>query len=156
MKKIRYFLAALACLISLQAAAHWQWLDKDRRKVFSDRPPPSDIPEKDILERPSVKLTPALPPTAASSPRLSGIDKELTEKKKKAEDAEVARRKAEDERISKVKAENCVRAKGAKASIDSGRRIARANEKGEPEILDGSARVAEASRLQSIIDTDCN
>ena len=36
MKHIRYLLAALACLVTLQAAAHWQWLDKDGRKVFSD------------------------------------------------------------------------------------------------------------------------
>jgi hypothetical protein len=33
--------------------AQWQWIDKDGRKVYSDRSPPSDIQEKNILKRPA-------------------------------------------------------------------------------------------------------
>jgi hypothetical protein len=156
MRNIRYLvLAALACLVSLQVAAHWQWLDKDGRKVFSDRAPPPDIPEKDILARPAV-LPAAVPQSGASAPRLGGIDKELTDKKKKAEELELAKRRAEGEKLSTTKADNCARAKRAKASLDSSRTLARSNEKGEPEILDGAARAAELSRIQDIIEADCN
>ena len=155
MRNIRYFLAALACLVSLQVVAHWQWLDKDGRKVFSDRAPPPDIPEKDILERPAVPPV-AVPQSGASAPRLGGIDKELTDKKKKAEELELAKRRAEGEKLASSKADNCARAKRAKTSLDSNRPIARSNEKGEPEILDAGARAAELSRIQDIIEADCN
>ncbi|MFZ4481429.1 MAG: DUF4124 domain-containing protein [Rhodoferax sp.] len=156
MKKIRHLLTGLACLLCFEATAHWHWLDKDGRKVFSDRAPPPEIPEKDILERPAPVLTVAVPQNGASGPKLGAVDKDLTERKKKGEEAETARRKAEDEKISKARAENCERARRAKASFDSGRPIARSNEKGEPEILDAKTRSAEIARLQSIIDSDCN
>ena len=156
MKNFRYLLAALACLVSLQAAAHWQWLDKDGRKVFSDRAPPPDIAEKDILERPAVIPAAAAPQNGASAPRLGGIDKELTDKKKKAEELDLAKRRADGEKMAASKIDNCARAKRAKANLDSGRPIARSNEKGEPEMLDAAARTAELSRLQDIIEADCN
>lgn len=156
MNKIKYLLAGLVCLIGFEALAQWHWLDKDGVKVFSDRPPPPEVPERNILGRPPIAVTGSAPARAASAPRLGGIDKELTEKKKKADEAEVARRKAEEEQVTKMKAENCARAKRAKASFDSGRRIAQANDKGEPEILDAAARAAEVNRLQAIIDSDCN
>jgi hypothetical protein len=157
MKKIRCFLAGLACLVTLEVSAHWQWIDKDGRKVYSDRPPPSEIPEKDILQRPPVTSTAVVLQSSASAPlRPSGIDKDLAEQKKKAEEAELGKRKAEEENIAKTKAENCERAKRAKASFDSGRVIARPNEKGEPEILDAKTRAAEVNRLQAIINSDCS
>ena len=155
MKHFRHLLAALLCLVSLQATAHWQWLDKDGRKVFSDRAPPPDIAEKDILARPAVLPT-AVPQSGASAPRLGGVDKELTDKKKKAEELELAKRRAEGEKLSTTKADNCARAKRAKANLDSGRPNGRSNEKGEPEMLDAAARAAELSRLQDIIEADCN
>jgi len=143
-------------MMAFEVSAVWQWLDKDGHKVFSDRAPPPEILEKDILERPAVTLTTPVPQIGASSPRLLPIDKELMEKKKKAEEGELARRKGEEDRISKSKAENCERARRAKASFDSGRPIARPNEKGEPEVLDAKTRAAEVNRLQSIIESDCN
>ncbi|MFX6884193.1 DUF4124 domain-containing protein, partial [Acinetobacter baumannii] len=48
------------------AAAQWQWIDKDGRKVFSDRPPPQEIPEKNILKQPGG--TRAARPAAAPVP----------------------------------------------------------------------------------------
>lgn len=171
MKHIRFFLMSVACLISMAASAQWQWTDKDGRKVYSDRAPPADVLEKNILKRPGgrgAKAGPteapansvetvavAAPQAASSAPRLSGVDKELAEKKKKAEEAEVAKRKVEEERILKAKVENCARAKQAKASFDSGVRIARTNDKGEREVMDDAARASEIKRIQSIMDSDC-
>jgi hypothetical protein len=167
MNQIRYFLLMIACLIPMAASAHWQWIDKDGQKVFSDRAPPADIPEKNILKRPSDRpsttsasnvpsLAPAaLPQGAASALKLSGVDKELAEKKAKTDEAEAAKRKATDEKIAKAKIENCARTKQAKSNYESGIRIARTNEKGEREILDDAARASELKRIQSIIDSDC-
>jgi hypothetical protein len=176
MNPIRHFLIVGACLISMAASAQWQWTDKDGRKVYSDRAPPADILEKNILKRPGGRGAPSgttdapasgaltavgsataasAPQGAASAPRLSGVDKELAEKKKKAEDAEVAKRKEEEDRNLKAKVENCARAKQAKTSFDSGIRIARTNDKGEREVMDDAVRAAEVKRIQSIIDSDC-
>lgn len=156
------------------AIAQWQWLDKDGRRVFSDRAPPPDIGEKDILKRPKAAAKTGAPgekepgsdsaaaPTAApasaavrSAALPGGVDKELEAKKKQVVDAEAAKRKAEQDRVTKSKVENCARAKQAKASFDSGVRISRTNAQGEREILDDTSRAAELKQIQGIIETEC-
>lgn len=168
--------AMLACLLlassmaAMAAVGPWQWVDSGGRKVYSDRPPPPDIPEKNILRRPGTGATnpaptlpapvpqasPAAAKASATAPRISGQDKALEEKKKQAEKAEADRAKAEAEKNLQLKVENCNRAKAAKATLDSGSRIARMNAKGEREFLDDAARAAETKRVQGIIQSDCN
>lgn len=175
MKLIQTLTFCAACIFSLSASAQWQWVDKDGLKVFSDRPPPSDIPDKDILKRPRQfgkvpggpapsalpvpEATGTAPEAQAGATKPAGVDKELTDKKKQSEkqaaDAEAAKRKAEEERVAKVQAENCARARQALAGISSGVRMSRTNEKGEREFLDDAARAEEARRTQAIVDQDC-
>lgn len=172
MNLIRYFLVGAVGLVTMAVSAQWAWTDRDGRKVYSDRAPPLNVPEKNILKRPGGRSTtmsasnfevtaPAsvtaasAPLGTASAPRSGGIDKELNDKKKKAEEAELAKRKIEEERVLKAKVENCARAKQARATLDSGMRIARTNDKGEREIMDDAARATERSHIQSIIDSDC-
>lgn len=157
MNKIRSLIVLAACCLAFSASAQWQWLDKDGRRVFSDRPPPADVPDKNILKRPSGRsVAPADPtPTAAPAGQAAGVDKALQEKRKQAETAEAAKRKEEEERNARIRAENCNRAQQAKAGVDSGARIARINEKGEREFLDESGLAAESQRLQTIINENC-
>ncbi len=164
---------ALVCglLVAGPVAAQWQWQDSSGKKVFSDQPPPPDIPERNILQRPHRAAAPApaaaapaaaAPASAASAkgaadaaPKLSGTDKELEERKRQADNAEAAKRKAQEEAAARARAENCNRARQAKASYDSGVRIARTNAQGEREYIDDAARAAETRRLQGIIASDC-
>ncbi len=162
----------------MAASAQWQWTDKDGRKVYSDRAPPSDVPDKNILKRPGSKLAPvadanaaapadatsapeagavAAAPNAsgAAAPKPSGLEKEVEARKKLAQDAEAAKKKTQLEASTKAKIEDCARAKQAKATLDSGTRIGRTNDKGEREIMDDTARAAEAKRVQGIIDVTC-
>jgi len=163
MKSIRPLICLALCLCALTASAQWQWTDKDGRKVFSDRAPPSDIPEKNILKRPgsrgsaAIATTPAATPAAAPGVAAApvGTDKSLQDKKKQAEDAEVAKRKAEEERNARLMAENCSRAQQAKAGLDAGGRMSRINEKGEREFFDEAAIASEGQRLQTIINENC-
>ena len=165
---IRSFTVVAALLLSTAAMAQWQWLDTDGRKVFSDRAPPPSIPDKNILKRPGgARVLPTLtnqdspaasadvPAATSSAPKISGVDKELADKKKKAEQEEAAKRKAEEDKVAKAKAENCTRAKQAKANYDSGVRIAHVNKQGEREIIDDATRAAESQRIQAIIEADC-
>ena len=173
MNQIRQILIGAACLLSMAASAQWQWVDKAGRPVFSDRAPPADVPDKNILKRPgtrsnssgaasmatdpdgtATKVT-AAPQAAASGPKLSGVDKELLEKKKIAEDEQAAKRKVEAESRLIAQVENCARAKQAKATLELGRRLARINEKGQRQVLDAGQRAAEAKRVQTVIDADC-
>lgn len=165
-------LALVSSSFTLTALAQWQWLDKDGRKVFSDRAPSGDVQEKNILKRPGgmsqpaaastsdgVTAAPALaasaPVSKASAPRLSGKDAQLEARKKQAEDEEDAKKKLEEEKLAKARADNCERAKRGLASIQSGSRIAVTNAKGEREMMDDSARASEAKRLQGITESDC-
>ena len=166
------------CVLALTAStalAQWQWVEKDGRKIFSDRPPPAEIQEKDILKRPSsatraaaqAKLiaetaSPAKPAAAASAPglkasapKLSGKDVELEAKKKKADEEEVAKKKAEDDKVAKTKADNCERAKTGLATLQSGVRMSSVNAKGEREIFDDAKRASETKRAQEVIDATC-
>lgn len=154
---------------ALSAAAQWQWTGKDGRKVFSDRPPPADIQDKDILKQPigrarasvapvETAATPAVPAASAAKtnvPKISGKDAELEAKKKKLEEEAAAKKKAEEEKVAKAKADNCERTKKGLASFQSGVRLSTVNAKGEREFMDDNTRASETKRLQSIVDNDC-
>ncbi len=167
MKLFPTLLSAVLAWTCASALAQWQWIDKDGRKVFSDRAPPPDVLEKNILKRPAnrgpsnaaadsaVSDTPAAAPALPLASKDRGVDKELEAKKKQAAEAEVAKRKAEEERQTKAKIENCANAKQAKVTYDSGMRVARTNANGEREYLDDAARASELKRIQAVINTDC-
>jgi hypothetical protein len=165
MKMHRFLLVAAACWVSLSAVAQWQWIDKDGRKVFSDRPPPQDIPEKSILKQPAGRMPAAVAPAPAqaaadgapaNTPRVSGKDKELEEKKAQADAEEAAKKKAEEERQAKVRADNCARARQAKVAYEPGRLVMQTNAQGERVFVDDATRAAEIKRLDGIIASDCN
>lgn len=176
MKTARALLFGFALAATVAAHAQYQWIDKDGRRVFSDRPPPADVPQKNVLSQPRmsnapvIRSAPSAPAEAASAPASdavatrpaatasaapAGVDKALEEKKKQAEAAEAARKKAEQERVAAARAENCKRAMNAKATLDSGMRMARLNDKGEREVLDDAQRAAELRRVEQIIAQDC-
>jgi len=177
MKFAHLLVIASVFLLPLGAHAQWQWLDKDNKKVFSDQAPPPDIPDKNILRRPSpppkrlnfsapaatgeatdtaAATPPAAPaPAPAGAAKGAGVDKELEEKARKAEEAEKARQAAEAQKLAQARAENCSRARQGKATMDSGIRVARVNDQGERIIMDDEARASEQKRLASVIASDC-
>lgn len=161
MKLLRPAICMAACLYALSASAQWQWVDRDGHKVFSDMPPPANIPDKNILKRPGSRGMASFPSAAdapadtASAAAPAGVDKTLSEKKKQADAAEAAKRKAEEDRNAQVRAENCARAQQAKAGVDGGGRMTRYNERGEREFMDDSAIAAESQRLQGLINENC-
>ncbi|MBC7435174.1 MAG: DUF4124 domain-containing protein [Bdellovibrionales bacterium] len=173
MKLSRPILFLLACTLSLAAAAQWQWIDKTGRKVYSDRPPPSDIPDASIVKQPrnarNLAVNAATAPLPGASgaasapgraasglPRLSGKDTELEARKKQAELEEAGKKKAADDKLAADKAQNCDRAKTGLLTLNSGRRIQQSNAQGEREIMSDEARAAEVKRIQEIITRDCS
>jgi hypothetical protein len=177
MKMLRPLLLVVACALPAMAVAQWQWLDKDGRKVFSDRAPPADIPADKILKQPSGSRAPAAasaePAAAAASapraatasaaaaqasasaPKPTGKDKDLEARKKQMEADEASKKKAEQDKLAAARAENCKRAKADKAQYDSGVRIARINDKGEREVLEDKQREAESKRADAAVAREC-
>ncbi|MCS4511611.1 DUF4124 domain-containing protein [Xylophilus ampelinus] len=156
----RFLALALVCACPLVASAQWQWMDKDGRKVFSDRPPPADIPQRNILKQPGGMAAP--PPAAAPAPQAATAparpvpkDAELEARKKEAEDAEAAKAKAEADNIARARQENCQRARQAKVSMDAGMPIGQVGADGKVQVMDNAARAAEAQRVQSAMTSNC-
>ena len=156
------FVGFTVLLAALPAAAQWKWKDARGQVVISDVPPPREIPDRDVLQKPGLVSRRATPnPTpAASAPPVetvakAKVDPELEARKKKAEQDEKDKGKAEEEKVAAQRSENCKRARAHMASLDSGIRLSRTNDKGEREILDDKQRAEEIQRTRQIISSDC-
>lgn len=156
-------LAAWACLLLADAAqAQWKWRDGRGQVHISDTPPPREIPDKDVLQRPeplqrraSAAPAAASAPAAAPSAAQPPVDAQLQEQRKRAEQQEAARAKAEEQKATAIRNDNCQRARQQLATLDSGQRIARIGADGEREILDDTQRAAETQRARAAIASQC-
>lgn len=161
-------LAAVAavCAWPSLASAQWKWRDANGRVTVSDRPPPREVADKDILQRPgaprasAVAAAASAPAAAAASAPLATAsrpagDKELEGRRRAAEQQQQAKAKAEEERNAAIRAENCRRARNHLATLETGQRMARLNDKGEREVLDDRARAEETRRAREVIASEC-
>lgn len=166
------WLVAIAALsLSAPAEAQWRWRDASGRVTASDRPPPKEIPDKDILSRPATPaqrrpLATAEPASAAASgvaaassapaaSAPSGLQAEVEARRKRTEQEQAARAKADEERLAAQRGENCRRARSHVAALESGQRMARTNERGEREVLDDRGRADEMRAARAVIASDC-
>jgi hypothetical protein len=158
----------IALLIAATPAlAQWKWKDGRGQIVVSDTPPPREIPDRDVLQKPELTARrPAASPTTASAPEPGAaarteaaakpkIDPELEARRKKLEQDQTDKQKAEEEKVAAARAENCKRARTHLSTIESGIRLSRTNDKGEREILDDKQRAEEMARTRAIIASDC-
>jgi len=172
---VRPALVALLCLLAAVTAAQaqWAWRDKSGQVTASDRPPPKDIPDKDIIRRPverrsaapngaavAAAAAAASASASASAPATpagpkTALETQVEARKKAAEQEQAAKTRAEEEKNAQAKAENCKRARNQVATLDSGQRMARINDKGEREVLDDTGRAEELRRARGVIASDC-
>lgn len=167
-----FTLAALFALgLGQTAHAQWKWKDKSGRVQYSDLPPPPNVSDAEILQRPSGSAARKPPPFAPNSAQAAvaamaasaasasgsgaGVEPELEAKRRKAAEEEAAKRRAEEEKQRAARADNCQRARGQMRALEDGLRMARVNDKGEREILDDKARAEEMRRTREVIASDC-
>lgn len=168
-------LALLSTLASPSAWAQYRWKDANGQVHASDLPPPREIADKDILQRPLRGQRPVLPvgsvaspavgrvaappvgPTSAAPPRpASGPTDPALESRRKQADADTrTRARSDEERQATVRADNCQRAREQLANLDSGQRLARPNAQGERVVLDDAARSGDADAARRVIASDC-
>jgi hypothetical protein len=156
-------LALVLALCCGAATAQYKWKDNRGQLHASDQPPPRDIPEKNVLQRPVARSagTQSLPVApAASAPASAAIvrppvDPELQQRRARAEQEAKARAKADDDRLALQRAQNCQRARQQLATLDSGTRLVRVNEQGERIALDDAARASEIAQARNVIASEC-
>jgi type IV secretory pathway VirB10-like protein len=164
-------LALLA--VASAASAQWVWRDANGRIAASDRPPPREIAEKDILQRPNPNeqrrpAPAAAAPAGAASGSAAGppaaragqapqtpLEREVEARKQAEKAAAEAKAKADEERNAAARAENCRRARNNLATLQSGTRLVRTNDRGEQEVVDDAGRNAESARAREVIASDC-
>ncbi len=163
-------LALLMATLALPAAAQWKWRDAQGRVTVSDRPPPREVPDRDILSRPA-SATPAPQPTAepasapagvvvapvapAASAPPTALEREVEARRRAAEAEKAAKARADEQKAAERRTDNCRRARSHLAALQTGQRMARTNEQGEREILDDAARARETQRANEVIAADC-
>ncbi len=150
-------------LATSPALSQYKWKDSRGQVHVSDLPPPRDVPEKDVLQRPNLAVRPAPPPSAAAASAASApllpskplLDPELEARRKRAEDEARARSRADEARLAAQRAENCQRARQQLATLESGQRLVRYNDRGERIVLDDASRADEAQAAQRAMAQDC-
>lgn len=150
---------------SLPAWAQYKWKDSRGQVHASDLPPPRDIPDKDVLQRPGSGKRPTPSPTApgvlpgpaASAPALvkAPVDPELEARRKRADEGNRQRARADEDRLAAQRSENCQRARQQLAMVDSGQRLLRYNERGEPVAVDDAGRAEDAQAARRVMASDC-
>lgn len=151
------------------AWAQWQWVDEGGRTVYSDRPPPISVPERNILRQPrgaapTVPVSPATAPDAteattpappnANAPELA-IDPEFQKKMEAEDKAHQEEEAAVQARNQQIKALNCANARRALAQLEPGRRVSTINEKGETGFMDDATRARERESAQAVVRENC-
>ncbi len=166
-------LPLVACLLAIAATGAcaqsvWKWRDSSGQLHISDTAPPTDVPQKNIMQRPTGMAVAAGTgnatntggqAAAASAPAGPAGDSDLQKKKLKADkekaDKTAADKAVADQKSAAVRAENCSRAQAQAKALQSGVRIARMNASGEREYLDDAGRAAEMKRTQDIVSQSC-
>jgi hypothetical protein len=153
---------ALACS---SAMAQWKWRDASGRITASDLPPPSTVPDRDVLTRPAEQRQPAAAPKLASAASAApgaaapqattGSDPELEARRKRVADEQSAQQRQLQARNDSARAENCTRAQAYVAALNEGQRISRSNAQGELAVLDDAGRAAELQRARAVVASDC-
>ncbi|MFG6429527.1 DUF4124 domain-containing protein [Roseateles sp. LYH14W] len=157
-------LILIGLVLAASAQAQWKWKDAKGNVQYSDRPPPTGTPDKDILQRPAapsriVGIVPAGQPASAASapaprPAASAPGQEAARQKQEQE-RDAAKQKEEARRVAEQRRENCTRAQGNLRDLQSGIRITRTNEQGERVFMDDVQRQAEVERARNLITSEC-
>lgn len=152
-------LALLACSATLLAAhAHAQinkCVDAGGKTFYSQAPCPPNAKSSTIR----TAAPPASPPPGGDAAKSAGpksaAELELDFRKRRTEQAEAAKKDQDKATEARQREENCRSSKGALASIDSGGRQSRINEKGERYVLDDAQAAQERERARLAVEQWC-
>ncbi|WP_240754546.1 DUF4124 domain-containing protein [Lampropedia aestuarii] len=166
-------------LVAGAALAQWQWVDESGKKVYSDRPPPITVPERNILKMPRGA---SMPHAGAHANRSAAVasgeadadeqpanqdDQDLKaraeaiqkqqEAQAQSQSAEIAQKNAEiDKANAATRKSNCERARGRLAQLEPGKRVMTTDADGNVGFMNEATRAAERQSVQETIRANCN
>ena len=154
---------AIACPGAALAQAY-KWRDEKGGIVFSDTPPPPNIPRANILQVPKGKFAPAPASAAASGAPASGspsvsakaeafvpkttAEREADFKKRQLEAQKKAKEEGEKTAQDQQRSANCDALRQNLVALESGQRVARVDSKGERYFVDDEQRVKEVAKVR--------
>ena len=153
---------ALTCVAGL-AQAQYVWIDAKGIKQYSDRSPPSSIPDRNILKapgRPTVAVAPgdlvAAAPVApvaetAKTAAPTVADRNVEFNKRISEKAAAGKKAAAEAQAKVAREEQCVAAREYKAQLDSGERIGTVNKNGERAVMSDAERAIANAKANKVL-----
>lgn len=157
--------AGLALAPLARADSGWQWQDASGRMVFSDMPPPPNLPAKNILRRPASTAALITPSAVdAASPAAAGAAsagqagpapslEQSSGSNTALSDAQL--RAAVEKRNAEIRQQNCRQAREALSTLASEQPLVTTDAKGEQVLLSNEARAAEIRRLRQVEQDNC-
>ncbi|RCS59653.1 DUF4124 domain-containing protein [Parvibium lacunae] len=155
-------------LCSFSVLAQYQWRDANGNMQFSDRPPPGDIPEANIIRRPRGMepvrslSTPSIPSSPApqagdkgGSKPASLAEREMEFRKRQTENAEKAKKQADKEAQDAQRKAACEQQRNQLAALESGQRMSRFDASGERVVMEDGDRNAEQERVRRSLEQHC-
>lgn len=152
---LRVALAAVLLALSSQALAQYLWIDERGVKQLSDRPPPPNIPDKNILKAPGKPLFNPYAPAPDEQPADAPDNKAKAQptlgernadfNKRKAEAAQAAQKTADEARRKAAEQSNCEAARNNQRALDEGLRMTTYDKDGQ-RIVMGDAERAELAK----------
>lgn len=159
----RLLAAAALTFVAGIAQAQYVWIDAKGTKQFSDRSPPSSVPEKNILKSPARPLVAIAPgdveqpvPTASvaegARKALPTLAERNVEFNKRASDKAMIDKKAAAAAQAKAaKAEQCAAAREYKMQLDSGARIGTVTQSGERAFMSDAERAMANAKANKVL-----
>ena len=153
--ELRRFLAAFVpCLLTITAALAgdiYSWRDAEGHVHYSDAPPAGSV---DVQKR-RTRISADTPDAASSAKPATLAEKDLEFRKRRAETADADAKAAKDKADAAQRQDDCKNMRNHIATLESGQRVARTNDKGEREFIDDSQRQADLERMRKQIEQGC-
>lgn len=157
---LAFGLASALLTTSLQAQVY-QWKDSAGRTVVSDTPPPGTaakdarvIGDRQPLARGEKAADKASEEKPTEAPKTTA-EKDLDFKKRQQEAREKAEKSAKEQKMQADREENCRRARGNLAALESNRLVGTFDEKGERKVFDDTQRQQEIERARQFVAESC-
>ncbi len=149
---IRFALLALALALALPAQAQlYKWVDSNGRVQYSDRPPGGGTKAEQV----SNAHVSSIGSQSAAAGARSATDLEADFRKRQVDKAEADKKQQQASAEQKQKSESCEAARRNLAALQSGQRMMRYNDKGEPTFMDDAVRARETEQAQQQVQTWC-
>lgn len=164
MKTSRLLALCLGIAIALPGAAlaqAYKWRDEKGGMVFSDTPPPPNIPRANILQAPKGKMPAAVPVSeaaATASPAVSATAAPAAAKTVAEREADFKKRQLADQKKAKEAGEKSEQEQQRQAACDSqrqnlvalesGQRIVRTDSKGERYFVEDEQRAKDIAKAR--------